>query len=730
MATNSVETRNVQTVTIPGLADPLSLELTAPLRRLRDKALELHRGPQHAIPARPLSDARTWATRAEGEDWLIWRARRCAERLRTIPFDLEPGECIIGKPEFRPPTEAEAKELAEAQDVLAEIPPFPGGDPSHFHPDYERILAIGVQGVLDLIRTKHCDPDASDEQRTFYDACRIVMEGLSLFIQRAGKACVDMASDDVENTADWQELARICVRVSAEAPETFHEALQLMFLTEIALWFGEDHGLTCPGRMDQTLWRFYKSDRDAGRITPERAFEMICCLYVHLNRILWPGSAVAVMIGGRDREGRNVTNELTYLCLAARQATQLVYPTLGLAWHRDIPDELMEFSVRMLTSGVGDPAFFNDELISDGLRDHGVREEDAHNFMNSTCVEIKVVGTSNMWVTQPYINCPQALLEVIAAAGHGEQPEPADFAELRERVRAKLSMRIREAAERLHGVWQARAERGCFPLASCFIDDCLARGTDFDRGGARYNWVENAFVGLANLGDSLVALRDLVYEAGELTLSEFQGILESDYEEHEALRQRIINGVPSYGNDDDDADALVVEWADFLNDETEAHTVGVHRYVPGFFCWIQHERLGSQTGATPDGRHAGFPLADGAGAAQGRERNGPTAAVLSSTKWSHRKALGGLVHNIKFSDSVAGSPEGCKAIRHAVETFLLRGGFEIQVNVVGKETLLKAQETPELYPDLLVRVAGYSDYFVHLNKNMQDEVIARTEHEM
>ncbi|MBT4816951.1 MAG: hypothetical protein HON70_14705, partial [Lentisphaerae bacterium] len=699
MAMSSVKPGRQQTVEIPGLPDPLSLRLSAPIQRLRDKALELHRGPQHGIPARTLADARTWATRVEDEDWLIWRARRCAERLRTLPFDIEPGECIIGKPEFRAADAGEAAEMEQVKGVLDAIPPFPGGDAGHFHPDYERIFTIGVQGVLDLIRTKHADAGLTDEQRTFYDACRIVMEGLSLFIQRAGGACAEIAAADDANGTHWRDLADICDRVSTAPPQTFHEALQLMFLTEIALWFGEDHGLTCPGRMDQTLWRFYEADREAGRITPERAFEMICCLYVHLNRILWPGSAVAVMVGGRDRDGQNVTNELTYLCLAARQATQLVYPTLGLAWHRDIPDELMDFSVQMLTSGVGDPAFFNDELIADGLRDHGVQERDVHNFMNSTCVEIKVVGTSNMWVTQPYINCPQALLDVMGKVGGGEESEPADYAELCSRVQARLSALIGGAAKRLDDVWQARAERGCFPLASCFIDDCLDRGADFDRGGARYNWVENAFVGLANLGDSLVAVRDLVYGEEELTLGEFQTILEGDYEGHEPLRQRITNSTPSYGNDDADADELLVEWANFLNDETEAYTVGAHRYVPGFFCWIQHERLGAQTGATPDGRQAGWPLADGAGAAQGRERNGPTAAVLSTTKWSHRKALGGLVHNIKFSDSVAGTVGGRKAIRHAVETFLLRGGFEIQVNVVGKETLLKAQESPELYPD-------------------------------
>ncbi len=183
-------------------------------------------------------------------------------------------------------------------------------------------------------------------------------------------------------------------------------------------------------------------------------------------------------------------------------------------------------------------------------------------------------------------------------------------------------------------------------------------------------------------------------------------------------------------NDDDRADTPAADWARFLIEETERYTVGTHRYVPGFFCWIQHERLGSQTGATPDGRRAGLPLSDGAGASQGRERKGPTASVLSTTKWSHRPVLGGLVHNIKFPKNVLQSERSLTAVRRVIETYMARGGFEIQVNVVDTETLQEAQRQPEKYADLLVRVAGYSDYFVHLNRKMQDEVIARTAHDL
>lgn len=715
-------------VLIPGFPEPFSLELPPAIQGLREKALALQRQGQPGIPELPLAEARAWVERKPDEDWLLWRARWVAARLRALPVDLEPGERIVGKPLFRQPTEAEAVELQKAQKILATIPPFPGGDPGHFHPDYEKLFQKGIRGLLAEIDLRCRAANGDRERETFYQACRVALQALSDFIRRTGEACQAMALRDLPNADSWQELGARCRRIATEPPETFHEAIQLLFSTEVALWFGEEHGLTCPGRLDQLLRPFYETDRAAGRLTPREAFELICCLYIQMNRLLMPGSAVAVMVGGRDRQGRDVTHELTYLALAARLATRLVYPTVGLAWHRNTPMELMDFALRMVASGVGDPAFFNDEVIVQGLRDQGVSEADSFNYMNSTCVEIKVVGASHIWVTAPYFNLAQGLLEVMEQIAGGDVPEAVSFEDFNGRVKENLAATIRQAAEHLHQVWRERGRTGGFPLASCFIADCLERGQDFDRGGARYNWVENSFVGLANLVDSLIAIKHLVYENQELSVGEFYRLLEANFEGHEGLRQRILNVLPKYGNHHQGADAVAKEWAEFLMAVTESCTVGKHHYVPGFFCWIMHEHLGRQTGATPDGRKAGWPLADGAGAAQGREKNGPTAAVLSTTQWSHRKALGGLVHNVKFSAAMLQTERDLEALRAVIETYLQRGGFEIQINVVNRETLLEAQRHPELYPDLLVRVAGYSDYFVHLNRNIQDEIIARTEH--
>ena len=476
MATGSTATGlTAETVTIPGVAEPLSLRLPPEVWALRERALAVQQEPQPGIPEITLADARAWAAHTPEEDWLLWRARRVAERLRSLPVDLEPGERVVGKPRLRLPSEAEAQELARAQEILATMPPFPGGDAGLFHPDYEKLFRLGVGGLIACssrpVRRRRAgartEVDArrgalgvTEEQDTFYRACRIALEGLADFIRRTAVASEGMAAEDPERETTWRELAGICRRVALEPPGTFREAIQLLFLAEIALWFGEDHGLTTPGRLDQTLRPYYEADLGFGRITRQEAFELLCCLYIQMNRILWPGSAVSVLVGGRDRPGRDVTNELTYLCLAARQATRLVYPTVGLAWHAGTPGELMDFAVRMLASGVGDPAFFNDEVISAGLRDHGVAPEDAHHYMNSTCVEIKVVGASNMWVTAPYFNLPQGLLEVMERVTKGDEAAPATFEELQERVRGRLGETIRSAAEHLDRVWHERSRTG------------------------------------------------------------------------------------------------------------------------------------------------------------------------------------------------------------------------------------------------------------------------------
>jgi formate C-acetyltransferase len=274
-----------------------------------------------------------------------------------------------------------------------------------------------------------------------------------------------------------------------------------------------------------------------------------------------------------------------------------------------------------------------------------------------------------------------------------------------------------------------RAPHGGKPLQSVFTRDCIARGLDIDRGGATYNWVECSFVGMANLADSLQVIREEVFAKRTITLADLKAAMATNFAGMEPLRLRLLNGQPKYGNDCAQVDALVARTAAFCQAQCATHKIWPDDspFVPGAFCWIMHEVLGRQTGATPDGRKAGFPFADGGGPAQGRERLGPTAAILSATSWDHSPMIGGLAYNMKFNSSLLEGAAARDRLRDLVITYLRRGGFETQINVVDRSTLLAARERPEQYRDLAVRIGGYVDYFTRLSFEMQEEVLMRTE---
>jgi formate C-acetyltransferase len=275
---------------------------------------------------------------------------------------------------------------------------------------------------------------------------------------------------------------------------------------------------------------------------------------------------------------------------------------------------------------------------------------------------------------------------------------------------------------------RTRARCGGKPLQSVFTRDCVRAARDIDRGGARYNWIECSFVGLANFADSLEVIREEIFVQEALDFPALQALLASDYKGAEEVRQRFRNQYPKYGNDERRVDRLVAETVELLRGECGKHRVAPDDspYVPGAFCWIMHEELGRLCGATPDGRRAGEPFADGCGPAQGREVRGPTAAILSVTSWDAAPLIGGAAYNMKFDRSLFSTPADREPLRDLVVTFLKRGGFETQINVVDREVLRRAREDPEAYRDLVVRIGGYTDYFVRLSPRMQEEVARRT----
>lgn len=683
-------------------------ELNTNLINLIAKKKEVFYAPRD-IPQFLVSDINCWQNIGKYSSHAIWKGERCKNRLLNMPIDVDIRELIVGCPLFNNP-------ILENDISNDNIPVFPGGDNGHTNPDYEKLLFQGIGGITKEIDDYINSSDASNKD--FYLSCKTALEGLEAYISNTSVECKKKQMND---------MADLCDSIKYDAPNSFHSAVQLLFFLITALWYGEDHVLVNLCRLDRILYRFYKHDIDAGIITPYNAFEIISHLYLQINNICPPNLAVASVVGGSDPNGNYFVNELSYIVIDAKIKTALVYPTIGVAWNQNIPDNFMNYSVRAICRGGGDPAIFNDSLIQSGLIEYGVSKQDAINWMNSTCVEIKVIANSNIWVAHPYYNCSQFLLDAMKDIHDLKIDVPHTIEDLIFLVKTRIRFAVEKAAVDINNTWNARKILGLEPLLSILTNDCLKSGLDCDNGGARYNWVENSFVGTANLADALYAIKKLVFDDKYISMLDYYLALERNYDGFEYLRQLIL-GLPKYGNDIDAVDEIACELFDFEIEISNNCNIGDHSYVPGTFCWVMHGILGRDTIATADGRLAGDAFADGAGSAQGRDIKGPTSSILSTTKWNHQNMIGGLVQNIKFSKNNIKTDSDINSIKSLIEAYMLRGGFEIQVNITDAQELKDAQINPDKHRDLIVRIAGYSDYFVGLSKDMQNEVITRTEH--
>ena len=600
---------------------------------------------------------------------------------------------------------------------------LPGQD-SHMAIDYELVLSEGLTGII--ARIDGYLETCKDEQRDFYKACRSGLKAVIAHSNAYAAEAERMAGDCTGVRKDELiEIARICRKVPAYPAESFYEAVQFVNFFTYVLSLDPlrlNHQQFQLGRPDRYLWRFYKHDLETGAITKERAQLLLDCICIQINNRVCRGLSSGFMVGGRDENGSVVENELTEMCMQVIDDIRLVYPSVGLCYTEGMSDEYLSKACEILSHGRSHPAIFNDDVISKGLVRYGVPEKDSHGYIHSTCVEITPLASSNVWVASPYTNMPQLFLDTMVK-------EYGSFEENLDAFFSRLDSSIRREFEAQNEMRKQRAKFGMNPLLSTVVKDCLENGTDIEKGGARYNWIMPSFVGMANLVDSLVAVKEIVYDKKEMSLCELKSILDSDFEGYESFRLRLLDKIPKYGNNDDTVDSYFSLVASHIVKECKKYR-SIHRnavLVPSVFCWVMHEYFGSQTGATPDGRKAGFPLGDGSGPCQGREKQGPTASILSSTAWDHADFIGGVAVNMKFSKQFLGR-DSLKTMAALIKTYFRRGGFEIQINVVDKSTLEAAIKDPESYRDLVVRIGGYSDYFVRLSKQMQAEVIQRTSH--
>ncbi len=692
----------------------------ARIQALRQRCFERKLQPKSDLV---VASARALQASAEVASWQVRKGLVVRERLGSIRFDLDEHEMLIGR--LAPIQPDEAAAAARARAYLATFPGA-GGQTGHCELERERIFALGIDGMLAELRADHATAtgDGAAALESFVQA----LLGFSAMIEQAALTVESLLDDAAPRRR--QELERIalsCRRLAHLPPQSFRDALQLTWFMDLGVMLGEQVYLVVPGHLDRVLLPYYERDRAAGGLDEAEALALLECLYILVNEYIPDGLAMSVMVGGRDRDGRDVTNPLSYLCLEALRRTRLVYPTVGICWHEGTPLALTELGTELIAAGLCNVAFFGDETIQRGLTRLGVPTADACNYINSTCVEITPVAASNVWVASPYFSTPGLLLEEVAAQATAAAPA-ASFAAFLDAYRARLGACIDAAAAEQNRQRESRRRYGRKPLQSVFTRDCSARQRDIDDGGAVYNWVECSFVGLANLADSLEVIREEVYGVGRLALGRLLELLRADFAGQEAERQRFL-AYPKYGNGEARVDGLLADIIRFAAGECARQRLApdAAHFVPGAFCWIMHERLGHECGATPDGRKAGFPFADGCGPAQGREHCGPTTAILSTTSWDHSPLIGGAAYNMKFTQALFAESGARGRLRDLIVTFLRRGGFETQVNVVDAARLRSARENPEAYRDLVVRIGGYTDYFVRLSPQMQDEVILRTE---
>ncbi len=682
----------------------------------------------------PREIARSLQASTHVQSWTLRRGLVTRDLLSGLELEVDEFELLVGRPAPDRPTgelypQWESERPAARTFLDQNYPHFyTPGQTGHCQLHFAEVFELGIDGLSERVRG--LQSQSAGKEAEVYQSFIYALEGLTGLCENAARAARrGLPGSSEQRQAELEDMAAACEHIAHLPPQTFRQALQLTWLTILGCHYADRAWLVVPGHIDRTLGAYYQADLAAGRLTPELGLLLVEGLYLLINEFIPDGLAVSIMVGGRDVDGKDLTNDVSYLCLEALRRTRLVYPSVGVCWHAGTPLELTNLAVELIAAGIANPAFFGDETIQRGLQLYGVPPQESWDYINSTCVEITPVGSSNVWVASPYFSTNKLLLDEIEAQAASESPA-GDFETFLDAYRSRLAGEIARAVEVENQNRLQRQQYGGKPLQSLFTRDCITRGRDIDDGGARYNWVECSFVGLANLADSLVVLNEEVYVQKRLSLQSLHQVLQANFEGYESERQRFMHAYAKYGNDCQPVDSLVGEMVQFVQAECQRYRMlpDGSPYVAGAFCWVMHEMLGRECGATPDGRKAGFPFADGCGPAQGRERKGPTAAVLSVTTWDASPLIGGAAFNMKFSASLFRSPEAVPRLRDLILTFLQRGGFETQVNVVDAQVLRQAQAHPDEYHDLVVRIGGYTDYFTRLTPEMQAEVILRTEY--
>lgn len=616
---------------------------------------------------------------------------------------------------------------------FAELPWFAS---NHLSLRFDKVLMRGLGDLRREILSRRSEAGEPAKQE-FYDSTLIAIDAAIRFIRRyAGTLQTAAGQAQPGRAAELLVMAAVCEWIAEEAPRTFREAIQLVWMVHLIGNIGGGAAMSF-GRFDQYLWPFLQRDLAAGAITQEQAKELIAHLWLKTNEPKMR-TVQSLTISGMTREGRDGTNGLTHLCLEVVSEVREPYPNTCVRMNRKSPAELWEKVIDTLLIGIGQPQIFNDDAMLPGLARAGFPVEDGRDYHPMGCVEVMLDGLQPTYQAAGAVVFP-GLVETVFnsgganAAGEsgcptGALPTLRTFEEFLDayltQLRWRVAHSIREAEERCRHA----AGNQYDPFASIFVEDCLKRGRDICQGGARYSacFTMNG-MGFGTAIDSLAAIKTVVYDRKLYSLHQVKSMLERDFSGDEAARVLLRSQTPAWGNDLEEVDSIARRVYGAFTDAIRDHRSPVGAiFLPQMFSYNSHINRGEATAATPDGRRLGEALSDGPGPSQGRDTSGPTCLISSVAGMDGGRLIGGCGFNIKINPDFIRGPEGRKIFVSLLRTYVAKNGMQIQVNLVDQETLHKAQQSPEQYRNVIVRVAGYCEYFTNLDRKLQDEIIRRT----
>lgn len=638
---------------------------------------------------------------------------------------------------------------------------------AHLAVNYERILKDGLRGYEKRVKEYKATLDLTNpdniDKYCFYNAVLIVLKAVRNFANRYSVLAKDLAEKELnqKRKIELLEISRICSKVPYEPAETFQEAVQSVWFIQLILQIESNGHSLSYGRFDQYMYPYYDRDIKNGTIKESEALELLTCLWIKtltINKVRSQAHTLSsagspmyqnVTIAGQTTDKKDAVNDLSFLVLKSVAQTRLTQPNLTVRYHKNINKHFLDECVEVMRLGFGMPALNNDEIIIPSFMDWQVKEEDAYNYSAIGCVETAVPGKWGYRCTgMSYINFPRMLLCTMNngvdltsnkrfTKGYGYFTEMESYEELL-KAWDKTIREITRYSVIVENVIDKASERDVPDiLCSALTDDCIARGKTIKEGGAVYDFISGLQVGIANMADCLAAIKKLVYEEKKITRQELWDAILDDFSspKNKKIQEMLIREAPKYGNDDDYVDQLIVEAYDSYIEEIEKYPntrynrgpIGGIRYA-GTSSISANVGQGMSTMATPDGRNAFEPLAEGCSPAHNSDKNGPTAVFKSVSKLRTNKITGGVLLNQKMTPQMLSTEENRQKLELLIKTFFNRlHGYHVQYNIVSKETLIDAQKHPEKHKDLIVRVAGYSAFFNVLSKKTQDDIIGRTE---